>query len=344
MDLAADSSARDSAIGQEEIIDMDPDAGKIPMAKATRKPRIRYRVEYRHRKTDELIHFHTSDNLDDDDGHGSTGPDGPVFELVRIYKVRGRPGDEDGGDNDKPGPFPAGAHSSPSYHIHIYSLAIINALQSVVQYYPGQDLTGESIIVKWPYPILVHHYDELSKFREDCAAKEPETLCIREKDAYEHVGVLLSFLDENVMEEVAAEKERNKKGFKTWEWWWVGVKPGSVVLEKIREDQDWHARVVHSISGGVYDNPPVSWRTTFWQMAWDGDYLGRFTSMTNNHKFDGESDCRNVMRSVDLSAEPLDEDAAKIIAHGEQYWKLLRKQCKYFKGKTRAFPHTEVRD
>lgn len=45
--------------------------------------------------------------------------------------------------------------------IRIYSRSIINALQSVVNYYPGQDLVSMPVDIRWPYAILIHHWDEL---------------------------------------------------------------------------------------------------------------------------------------------------------------------------------------
>jgi hypothetical protein len=87
--------------------------------------------------------------------------------------------------------------------------------------------------VRWPYPILVHHYDELSKFRESCAAKDPVALCIREKDMYEHLGLLLQLLDQHAMEETETEKERSRNGFVKFEGTWVAL------LSKTLEGQDW---------------------------------------------------------------------------------------------------------
>ena len=75
----------------------------------------------------------------------------------------------------------------------------------MVQYYPSQDLFSNPLVVKWPYPILVHHYDELAAFRDSCAARDPTELCVREADAPEHIDLLLNFLDDNIMTAVRME-------------------------------------------------------------------------------------------------------------------------------------------
>jgi hypothetical protein len=311
---------------------------------------IRYRIEYRHRETDELIHW--SNKADEDffvhiQGQDQTrGADSPAFELIAVYKTR--PVGSNVSQPAVPGAkeaAPPPTSMPPSYHLHIYSFAIINALQSVVQYYPGQELTGDDIVVHWPYPILVHHYDELSKFRENCAAKDPAALCVREKDAYEHLGLLLQFLDQHVMEEIKAEKERNRNGFVTFEGMWVALKPGVTVLSRIVETQDWVPGVVHSISGGIFENPPVKWSVNKWSMQYNGEYVGRKLGLVDFGKFDGELEMTSasiVIDPDDNEAIKKDEVVMKLIKHGEMYWKLLRKQCRYYKGKTREFPYNVV--
>jgi len=65
-------------------------------------------------------------------------------------------------------------------------------------------------------------------------------------------------------------------------------------------------------------------------------------------KFDGELEIdRHVIDVTDIdedNLERLPERAQAQIEYGRQYWKLLRKQCRQHKGKSRDFPYNEVSD
>ncbi|KAL4894971.1 hypothetical protein BDV59DRAFT_174221 [Aspergillus ambiguus] len=304
-------------------------------AAAENKPRawFRYTVEHRERKTNEVIGRFEAPSFESD----GTSSVGPVFDFVKTIRVR-----ESDPTNSGSKTRSTMTHLAPEYHIEIHSTAVLNALQSVVDYYPGHDLTADPFIVKWPYAILVHYYEELANFREECAAKEPSVLCVREKDAYEHIGVLLRFLDEQVMEQVNTEKERNKKGNYTFEWYWVAHKPGATCLEKYREDQHWESCVIHSVTGGVFETPSTSWDICVWRMAFDGRYLGRKYFYSGMEKWDGEKNLADATRFIDETNLTNDEMVAERIKIGEKYWQLLRKQCQQFKGPTARFPYNEV--
>jgi hypothetical protein len=179
----------------------------------------------------------------------------------------------------------------PTYYIRIYSVAIINALRSVVQYYPGQDLSGDFIEITWPYPILVHHYDKLRSFRDAVAKKDPHEICVRERDVDKHLGLLISFLDKEVMDMVKAEQERNNRGCYTFDYMWVALEPGRTVFFSTREGEEGGLEpgIIRPVSGGIFEHPREHWQITAWSMAYDGRYLGRVKRILHWHKFDGES-------------------------------------------------------
>lgn len=313
----------------------------------SKQPRIRYRIEYRNPDTDELIHQRDADHPDSDTlkAHDL---ESPVLELVTTYRSRLIHSNREKSRGPTAVPPPSTALSTPSIRMNIYSGTIINALQSVVQYYPSQDLVGDFITIDWPYPVLVHHYGELAAFREACAAKNPSDMCVREKDADEHLGLLLKFLDDEIMPAVYAEQERNAKGFYTFEYYWVSQKPGRTLIDTIDQDNDWHRRVIQSVSGGIFDSPPSHWQTKFWNMRFNGRYLGRESGTLNTHKFDGERAMqtrRIVIDDYNPSEEKLlslGEVVKKQYEYGKKYWDLLHKQCRYYKGKSREFPFNEV--
>ncbi|KAF9891838.1 hypothetical protein FE257_003323 [Aspergillus nanangensis] len=302
------------------------------------RPGVWYRhtVERRERSTNELISRQDVPSHKDEE---ISQLNGPVFDFVKTLRVR----QATSTDRNPVADSALVSLVAPEYHIQIHSPAVINALQSVVEYYPQQDLGADPLIVKWPYALLVHHYDNLKQFRKDCAEKDPEELCIREKDAHEHIGLVLEFLDKQVMEQVNAEKDRIRRGFQSFEWAWVSHKPGTTVMERLREDNHWTPGVVHSISGGVFQNPPIAWTVQTWTMNYDGEYLGRMTQHSYIEKYDGELDRSQFTRFYnDLDAIETDELSSQRIKKGEAYWKLLKKQCRYYKGPTTVFPYNDV--
>lgn len=228
---------------------------------------IRYRTELRHRHTNELLHRVDSD-IKQDRENESLGDD-PVLELITRYDAT-----EFKLDSKSNSWLGQSAASAPSYTLRILSIAIINALQSIVKYYPGQKLSGNVVEVAWPYAILVHHYDELKGFKAACLSKDVSELCARERDVPEHIDRLIQFLDDSIMERVKAEQNRLKKGFNTFENLWIAYRPGRTAgdLSILKE---WKPYVVSGISGGSFVNPPIPWTIQGWTLDFNGTFLGR---------------------------------------------------------------------
>ena len=309
---------------------------------------IRYSIEWRD-LDNEFKSRHEVTEHDFDMSNLGRGSSLPAFERVAVYRVKSSPemssshSGERGQDEARPIPG-----WLPSYYIRIYSVAIINALRSVVQYYPDQDLSGDFIQIEWPYPILVHHYSQLWSFREAVAKKEPHKLCVRERDVDKHLELLFGFLDTEVMESVKAEQERNSRGCFTFDYLWVALKPGKTIFYNTRAGGEgvFHPGVIHSVSGGIFGQSREQWRVRLWSMVYDGLYLGRVTKFCNWSKFDGESTTfKNTVIFIndeDLADANKDERLRTAVEQGKSYWNLVRKQCRYHQGTTEGFPTSEV--
>ncbi|KAK7413763.1 hypothetical protein QQX98_007330 [Neonectria punicea] len=325
---------------------LDPETGTESNAsqKAKKKAWVRYRVEHRHRTTDELIR--QVDTKEFQTEHEAPEElEEPVFELVTTIRTRIAETERSRGDQ-----VAAPAMTPPTYRINIYSLALINAIQSVVQYYPSQDLTGDIIAVKWPYPVLAHHYEELREFGIGCAKEEERReLCIKKRNAKEHIDLLLKFLDDHVMVDVRAEQERNKNGFVTFAHLWVSYKPGNTIIPRVREHTDMEARVIHSVKGGTFVDPPSELQVLLWSLAYDGQWLGRVYHNITIDKYDGEMPIDKLFLAVDeddlegCANKEADGIIQKQLVYGQKYRFLLRKQCQHYKGKSGEFPFNEAR-
>lgn len=304
------------------------------------KPKIGYRVEYRNRWTDQLI----AEEVQEEDKrpviHQS---DGPIFEVVTSFKIFAETMKTENN-------FDINSQSFGSYAIRIHSIALINAIQSVVRYYPGQDLSGTYITIPKPYPILVHHYKQLQDFRNRCLSMPQDELCIRERDAAEHLSILLEYLDNEVMKDVREEQERNKRGLSMFEWRWVALRPGVTVLERADHDSLWEASVVHSVRGGVLENPLTSWEVDTWSMKYDGRFISRVMNRTTMWpKFDGERHDIRDSGEETIFIDPVeDEDcldtelAQELIANGKEYMGMLKPKCFQHHGRSISFPQIEV--
>ena len=306
---------------------------------------VRYRIEYRDRLMGELLSRKDIDGLQTESGAPGNIVDEPVFEIITTVRTRARePGSSDKSDDALQ--LATSLLAKPEYHMNIYSPAVINALQSVVRYYPSQSLAGDPVVVKWPYPVLVHHFDQLASFRDAAKAKNQDDLCHMEKDVAEHLTLLLDFLEESIMTEVREEQERNKRGVYTWEYLWVGYRPGATFAEQMRGEEDWTARVIHSISGGIFRDPPETWKLQSWSMDYDGRFIGRKMHHSTITKFDGESTWELHLLDIDSitkdKVDELPEAVRRKIGYGKSYLQLLQKQCRHMKGESRKFPHNEV--
>ena len=135
--------------------------------------------------------------------------------------------------------------------MHIRSPAIIHALRSIVKYYPGQSLLGETIIIPEPYPILVHHEKELKEYGERCHPyRQTHPICPKEKSAYHEIKILQDFLEQTVMPAVRLERERNEKGLETFDMLWLRLQPGKTTKSRDDGSKYSYGNVIEYISGG----------------------------------------------------------------------------------------------
>ncbi|KAF3023745.1 hypothetical protein E8E14_014231 [Neopestalotiopsis sp. 37M] len=300
---------------------------------------IKYKVEYLHPVTNEIISSQTTTRPGEENDDLESHLD-PVFEIVTTYQVR----ITDGSERNDAVP-PRKSFKAPTKRLDIYSSALRNALRSVVKYYPSQDLSGDVIAVEWPYCVLVHHYDELNGFREICAAKNEEELCERERDAKDHITLLLNFLDENIMKEVRVEQQRNQRGFFTWEYYWVPIKPGRIWVTREVVSKEHKGRVIKSVSDGAFNNPRTAWEVIFWQLEFDGERTVRVERANTFSSFDGETEMGELLEEDHItedSIESLSQNVRDQYENGKRYWNLISKNCQFYKGKTEDFPFNEV--
>lgn len=313
-------------------------------------PWIRYRVNYRNEKTSELIYETFGDQASTLLVQSTSAGEGtPSFEVIKLlYTYQDKEAKESSASRGTTPP-PVTNSIPPRYSIRIHSPAIINAIHSVVKYYPGVNLTETPLTLNYPYMILCHHYDELERFAVTCQERDPSTACELEKGADVPISLLLRYLDGCVMPQVRAEQERLRRGRYTWQWEWVGLQPGRTVMQSTRERDEWDALVVDRVTGGPFptDTQPASneWTVYYWALDFNGVHLGRVRQCATSASWDGEELLGDNMVYLNFAGdttEPMHPLAQEAVRLGRLYWEMVESKCQWHAGKGVDFPHNEV--
>jgi len=315
-------------------------------------PWIKFSTQYRKRGTQDIVHSIAHQGKIDFEAtnitNHSKGTESPAFEVLAVYEISALATENNKKPRAASNETPA-TIAKPSYFLRIYSLAIINALQAVVEYYPQVNLNSDIIELRWPYPLLVHHYDELRAFQERCRLTDASALCEREKDAAEHLRLLLEYLDTHIMEKVNGEKKRNNEGSMTFDYQWIAWKPGTTIMTKMAISDKWTIGVVHSCAGGIFEDPPKAWHLEFWNLGYDGEYVSRQKWKLIYPPYDGPKNISDKILIVpgkydDTSMEEIMEQETSVkeaVEIGKMYWSLLKPACKEYNGATWEDPTKE---
>ncbi|KAH7058739.1 hypothetical protein B0J12DRAFT_696419 [Macrophomina phaseolina] len=149
----------------------------------------------------------------------------------------------------------------------IHSSWLLEAIREVVEFYPSQNLTGDTVTIHEPYCALVHHITELRNLKNRLSLdrvtepdQEPDDLSVK----YEHLRLLLEFLDPHVERLVLPARRRLKREdpTTTFEDLWYVLRPGTLsyctvddevlgcAIESVhletsdtKEDQKWKVQV-----------------------------------------------------------------------------------------------------
>jgi hypothetical protein len=237
--------------------------------------------------------------------------------------------------------------------IIIYSRSIINALQIVVDYELTQSFSGDSIIIQEPFAMLVHYYDQLHQYRGkfDPGLGNRE-LCNSTKDVYLHLGLLIDYLDANVMPSVREEEARHSRGVATFDMLWLLWTPGcEVVADGARGPFDpvskrWDGFILDSVYRAIHEGRLVRYDLTLWGMEYNCKYMQSHEVKVAVYPFSGERNIRDLPDAVPAQywENPNDPDytVEYLKRRGMQYFDLTQKQCVYHAGDTLEHPFSRV--
>ena len=320
------------------------DNGESIKRTSEHNPHLVYRVQYRNVLSGQIVY--TRESKEPTIIESKIVKDVPALELVTdVFTNAALEGIE---QLTEP---PNTALSVGNASLKINSHAIINALQQVVEYYPGLDFSGEELWVEEPFQVLIHHESELASFRDKYApGKSPSEseYCEKEKDTYEHLGVLQDFLKQRVGLSVETERLRHKRGFASFDMLWVLLKPGITVYCDPWDDGNYNAYVIHSVSGGVREGRTRPLELNMWYLDTNGSRIGRRTLETFQRSFNGE---RRISALDVVPWEFWEEKSTGTVVkglkerleeRGRMFLKLTSRGCMSFDGMTVMVPKTHV--
>ncbi|KAL8827476.1 MAG: hypothetical protein Q9170_007000 [Blastenia crenularia] len=316
------------------------DDGNTPNIPLKQEPHVVYKVQYRNAISGQIVYTRETEGPT---GIDSKGPKQvPVLELITDVDTNATI--ERTGKLEDP-PEIVLAVGRPVLKIN--SPAIINALQKVVDYYPNQNFSGESIIVPEPFAVLIHHESELASFRETYAPGEPRSQsehCERENDTYEHLGILQNFLQDRVGVSIETERQRYKRGFATFSMLWMLLKPGTTVYCDSYENGSYNAYVIDSVTGIVPDNPNSSIEIGCWFLNFDGDHIGKCAFTVHQKPFNGEKKipALEVFPCEYWEDKPTERNGKglreSLEERGKLFFKLVSRCCMKYDGLTATWP------
>lgn len=312
-------------------------------------PKVRYKVEYRELKDNTLL------NTEDQSSKQGQrrAHDGPVFDVVDV-NYTSETKDTQRSDNaterhDKPD---LNVSISPSVqiaggqYIRIYSHAIINALQSVVNYYPYRSVVGDPVDINEPYPILVHHWEQLEEFRQCFNPRiltENTDDCVV-NDTYEHLGYLLEFLENRMGEKVRKERERWAQPVPkaSFEMLWLLLRPGIDVYFDEDGNGSREPWIVADVTFSVLNQSWPDYNIRMWNLNSDEDTIRPDEQNFVVSRFHGEKPINELDVFPCEYLEGHAEWKRKMVERGKSFFKLRQKKCMYFDGEGDSLPRLSV--
>ena len=236
--------------------------------------------------------------------------------------------------------------------LKINSPAIITALQSVIEYYPGLSFSEQSNTIPEPYGVLYHHEEELKayrdRFRPDVINSKDE-LCRRSMNAYGHLGILKDVLSQQSGTAVEAERQRHARGVATFEMLWLLFKPGTDIYWEDKVNDHWNACVVSSVSDDRLWGRSQPLKIHAWRLIFDGDKVGRRSFSISQPVYDGEKEISSLevypcefLKEESEKGEEIKPLRQKLEERGKMYYKLAQKECMNYNGFTSTWPKRYV--
>lgn len=283
--------------------------------------------------------------------------DAPVLEVVTT--VTGSSPDDNAIEDDDEPTFMADKKINLEDQritqtvLKIRSQELLNALRSVVKYYPGQTLLGDSVSFQEPFRLLVHHRAELEAYKFKHPKGHSEEY---KKVCNEHIDILLNYLKNHFGKSLEIEERRHRQSppVCTFEWAWLLLKPGDTIYAETDNKIPGPPipYVVKSVTGGVTFEGPEAFNIGMWNVDSDGYMLGRSVAKGYIVPFVGEREITSLTAyptrfhkdtPYDLQVSGGRSLEQRLIARGKKFWEFCKGFAyKEYEGITLEKPHRRV--
>ncbi|KAF4546170.1 ATPAse [Lasiodiplodia theobromae] len=225
---------------------------------------IVYKEEYLQSNDGHVVHVEDVDPKTG--GRNGLRKESRVLEVVDVYFTPSA-------EKPKDGLLPVSVKGQS--YIRVVSPTVISALRHVVNYYPSQDLSGETVTIYEPYSVVVHHEEELKEYRDWFAPDNPATATASDSCSnrltYNHVGVLLDYVNSKIGAAVRAERERNARGYTSPDMEWLAFKPGTDVYYDHDADGKWSPYVIKKFRPRMQNGHVIDYSVHLWNLDIDSD-------------------------------------------------------------------------
>lgn len=277
-------------------------------------------------------------------------------------------------------PRPPPVYGSTKTSLTIHSQTIIRALQHVVGYYPGFDLTRRAVHIEEPFAEVAHHYDALREYLRQHGRRWMDVPDEETINVTEHLDRFFEYADQKIMPPFYEELERHRRGKATWDMLWVLFKPGMDVAVRLVSSHertgivDRNGTVIEAVTYLERDSesdahllyldiaPPTpqlrgrgqetasspkgdTLRLKYWNLRCDGYKLGRHAGHVDIGYFDGELELSRltvVPMELSLPLKNGDELRRHLVAQGKRYFNLLSPRMHHHQGSVMRYPFHHV--
>jgi hypothetical protein len=191
--------------------------------------------------------------------------------------------------------FDVSPENNTTWLLKILSEYLMNALRAVVEYYPGLQLLSHAVEFNEPYKELIHHMDELEKYKDNQPEDHPPEY---QNKCKEHIEELLRYLRETFGEKLEEERMRHQRDppVCTFPYLWLLFRPGQEVYWKWGSSEKLVSSfIVEKLTGGVSaDTRATPLKVNNWGIDYDCEMMGRVAYFHSFQPFDGEKPIREL--------------------------------------------------
>ncbi|KAI1740428.1 hypothetical protein F4680DRAFT_419427 [Xylaria scruposa] len=272
-----------------------------------------------------------------------------VLEYVEIIYTSdlGLSNDAPKPDADEKAHF--SVHSRGRSYIRILSPAVGEALRCTVDYFPGVDLSGNTIDIFEPYAIFVFFERQLNEYRErleQATENGMSPLCIN-RYACKHISIVQQFVKERTQLAVDAERERHARGYATFDMLWLLYKPGSDVYYDVPKVGEYEPYVIKGVGAQWQNGATSEYTIFFWNMKTDFYWIGPSVESHTQERFAGEKKittlqafpCEYLRFMENLNEPDTERIRNHFIERGKKWYEAMRgKRWYWFEGHSTTFP------